>query len=1815
MRRLPFLIALILVSAASALAQSPLLPERRPIMSRDVDFFGADLQPLFDTTLQACRQACLSNPRCRAFTFNTRSSACFPKAGVQRVDPYAGAFSARIVETDPSLQIQASRIRETLHFLSDEDFRAAYVQADTLSSRYPTDERSERTLRASVLAARQSNDLVQGIEATGAALAATDAPDLWIELARLHLQQAQVSRERRRQFAQQALSSAINATLRDGGPAMQASALSVMSAALESLGRGRATIPALRLSRTLRPREETRIALDRALKLYGFRVTSTRVDSDASAPRFCMIFSEALAKDKVDYAPFVQTGVNGLAVEADGRQLCVGGVRHGERYRVTLRSGLPAASGETLRDPVQITQYVRDRSPALRFPGRAYVLPDAVEAAIPIVTINLDRVDLSLYRVSDRNLVRSLQGNLPGRSLGDFAERRFAADIATRIWEGTAEVERELNQDVTTRLPLGDVAADLAPGVYVLQAREPDKKGYAAATATQWFVVSDLGLAAMQGDDGLHVVVRSLATAAAREGIDVALISEANAVLGRVKTDERGYARFDAGLVLGSGNDRPALVTVRDGDEDMAFLSLRGPAFDLSDRGVEGRASAGPVDVFLTTDRGAYRAGETVHATALIRDGRARALPDLPLTAVLVRPDGVEYGRRVSPRGKTGGHVFDLALGASVPRGTWRLNVFVDPDAPAVATAPFLVEDFLPERIDAALQPPKDPLRLSDRPRLTVKTRYLYGAPGRDLFVEGQVTLRASSTLDAYPGYRFGREDEQVSPRTAGFGGIRTGADGQAAFPVELPAMDDPARPYRATITARIREANGRPIERRLQVNVSPGAPVLGIRPLSGDSVPEGGEAGFDIIALDADLNRQKARVRVRVNRIETRYQWYRLHGNWNWEPITIRERILSREDVISRDAPLRLNVPTRWGRYEVVVERLDGPYAVSAVRFTSGWHAPADASVTPDTLEAALDKLVYTSGETARFRIVPRSAGIAVVSVLSDRLIDLRMVEVTEGENVIDLPVTDDWGTGVYVAASVLRPGRGGGRQGPNRALGLAYAAMEPGERALKARLEVPAELRPRAPATVKLIVDDAEPGQTHATIAAVDVGILNLTGFASPDPSAHYFGQRRLGIELRDLYGQLIDGTNGAMGRIRSGGDADMQLRRQAPPPVARPVALFEGPVTLDADGTADVTFDLPAFDGTIRFMAVVWGDKGIGQARAEALVRDPIVVTASVPRFLQPGDTTRLRLDVAHAAGPPGDVKIRVEGDGMLTGDAFETPLTATLAARERRTFLLPLRAESEGRAELRIVTSTPGGGPELVKEVAIPIERLDPEISRSAQFALAAGGTFKLDRSVFSGFRPGSGSAILSAGPLARFDAPGLLAALGRFSYGCTEQIVSQTLPLLYYGEMAQRLELSERGDVAMRINQSIDAVLSNQSSNGSFGLWRAGSGDAWLNAYVTDFLGRARAEGFAVPDPAFRMALDQLRNAVNFAPDFEDGGEGLAYALFVLAREGLAAIGDLRYYADVKADAFSTPLALAQLGAALSAYGDPARADALFAKAVRKATLERVPSSQQARRVDYGTALRDAAGILALATEAGRKTFDSSLLSDWIVATPDARRSTQEAAWTLLAANALHGKGRASFPTVNGRRQEEPFLQILAADAEAPRLLRNEDATDASMTLTVFGVPDEPVRAGGKGYAIERSYFTMEGRPVDPGEIAQGTRLVVLLTVTPFERREARLMIDDPLPAGFEIDNPNLLRSGEIAPLEWIGETATAENAEFRQERFLAAVDWREAHPFRLAYIVRAVSVGDYHHAAAAVEDMYRPTFRAHTDAGRVVILP
>ncbi len=595
------------------------------------------------------------------------------------------------------------------------------------------------------------------------------------------------------------------------------------------------------------------------------------------------------------------------------------------------------------------------------------------------------------------------------------------------------------------------------------------------------------------------------------------------------------------------------------------------------------------------------------------------------------------------------------------------------------------------------------------------------------------------------------------------------------------------------------------------------------------------------------------------------------------------------------------------------------------------------------------------------------------------------------------------------------------------------------------------------------------------------------------------------------------------------------------------------------------------------------------------------------------MAPGDESRVLVELALAEGPAGEADVTVESEGGLSIPQEAAHQAVMLEDGRIARISLPVTAVEIGDPQLRIRTLTPDGR-ELLKTITLPVRMNDPETVRRNTLTLEPGGRLVVDSGTFAGFETGTASTTLGVGPVALFDVPGLLVALDRYPYGCTEQLTSVAMPLLYLGDVAQAMGLTAGKDADERISKAISGVLQNQSSSGSFGLWRPDSGDLWLDAYVTDFLSRAKAQGHAVPEGALRAALDTLRSQLSYAPDFQNGGEAIAYALMVLAREGMASIGDLRYYADTKAGDLATPMAKAQLGAALAFYGEQRRADAMFRLAAAQARGQ--DADDLGWRADYGSHLRDAAALLALAAEAHSDAVDAGRLAAAIARRADAPTSTQEKAWLLMATQAMMGSAAESV-TIDGAPATGPLVRMIDDQAldDARVVIENTGPAPLPAVLTTRGVPVEPASAGGNGYKIARAYYTLDGAPADPATVAQNDRLAVLLTVTSESDRQARLVVDDPLPAGFEIDNPALLRSGSVAALDWLDTVAEVSTAEFRTDRFIAALDHQGAGDFRLAYIVRAVSPGRFHHPAAIVEDMYRPEFRGWTDTGRVEVVP
>ena len=321
-------------------------------------------------------------------------------------------------------------------------------------------------------------------------------------------------------------------------------------------------------------------------------------------------------------------------------------------------------------------------------------------------------------------------------------------------------------------------------------------------------------------------------------------------------------------------------------------------------------------------------------------------------------------------------------------------------------------------------------------------------------------------------------------------------------------------------------------------------------------------------------------------------------------------------------------------------------------------------------------------------------------------------------------------------------------------------------------------------------------------------------------------------------------------------------------------------------------------------------------------------------------------------------PGDYTINVKTTGPVKVTGNPTT-TVKLAAKQRTSMSLAIDAGGAGTANLDVDIKGPNGLA-LARHYALDVKAATQILARRSIRTLAKGESLTLTSDMFSDLVSGTGSVSLSVSLSTALDAATILKALDRYPHGCSEQITSRAMPLLYVNDLAAGAHLAMDTAVDQRIRDAIERLLARQGSNGSFGLWSAGGDDAWLDAYVTDFLTRAREKGFAVPDVLFKSALDRIRNSVVNANEPEkDGGRDLAYGLYVLARNGAAPIGDLRYLADTKLSNLATPIAKSQLAAALALVGDKARAERVYGAALDALAPKPVI---EFGRVDYGSAL-------------------------------------------------------------------------------------------------------------------------------------------------------------------------------------------------------------------------------------------------------------
>ncbi|MEI7447903.1 MAG: alpha-2-macroglobulin family protein, partial [Burkholderiales bacterium] len=547
----------------------------------------------------------------------------------------------------------------------------------------------------------------------------------------------------------------------------------------------------------------------------------------------------------------------------------------------------------------------------------------------------------------------------------------------------------------------------------------------------------------------------------------------------------------------------------------------------------------------------------------------------------------------------------------------------------------------------------------------------------------------------------------------------------------------------------------------------------------------------FELVRVDERGAFQPAQdLRMRLVREDRRWYWRYDEGRgWNGGYIVEEELVEAR--TLSLPARQKLALTVGWGRYRL--EILD-PQTGRALRyrFYAGWGAQDadDVGNRPDRVQLKLEGAPYAAGAVAKLNVVPPHDGEALVTVEADRVLWTRRVPVKASGTTLEIPVDAAWNRhDLYVAVVAFRPGSQGDRVTPARALGLVHLPLARDARRLKVSIDAPAKTTPEQRVPVKLKLADAggrPPGGGSAmvTLSAVDVGILNITRYASPDPAGFFFGKGRYEADLLDLYGRLIEKMDGGVARQKFGGDAAMRDSQSLPRRV-RLVDLFSGPVAVDANGEATVPLNLPDFNGTLRLMAVAATADGYASADREMTVAAPLVAELAMPRFVSPGDAATVAMDLTNLSGAAQSVTVKLEADPALKLSGG--PTGPVRLADGQRTVLRWTAEPTQADALAALKITATAGALKVVREAALQVQPpvAAPRVVRRVR--IAPGDTLKLDPTLADGLWPGSTTVGLALSSSIPIDVRGALRGLLGYPYGCLEQTTSRAYPLVFLDE--------------------------------------------------------------------------------------------------------------------------------------------------------------------------------------------------------------------------------------------------------------------------------------------------------------------------------------------------------------------------------------------------------------------------------------------
>jgi uncharacterized protein YfaS (alpha-2-macroglobulin family) len=1338
-------------------------------------------------------------------------------------------------------------------------------------------------------------------------------------------------------------------------------------------------------------------------------------------------------------------------------------------------------------------------------------------------------------------------------------------------------------------------------------------------------LASDLGLIAKAGNDGsLLMAVSDLGTTNPISGVKLDVLDLQGKSMVSVVTDGQGLATTPP------TKHKPFLLVASKGAQRGYLKMDDGTSLSISEFDATGETIERGLKGFIYAERGVWRPGDSLFITFVLQDALHRLPKDHPVVLELTDVRGRLDQKHVRTTGVQGMYSFRIATRPDAPTGIWSAKVMVGGTA---FQKNLRIETVKPNRLKVLLDLDEERLTAADTRPIKLRSLWLHGAPAKDL--KTRVTMTATKGSAKFKGLdRFVFDDlrSQVPDEEQVLFDGRLNAMGEAGFPARLELGKNAPAMVNANIVTRVFEAGGDASMDRITVPYYPYASYVGIkapevRSAWGNLVTDT-TYRFDVASVDAEGRALPGRALTA--------QVYRMDWNWWWDgSMTGPSNYISSPSVqLRQEMPLTTDAKGRttfmfrmdrpeWGRFVVRISDAASGHAAAVQVYVDwpGWEgrsrreAPEQAAM----LRFNSNKERYNVGDEATLTIPSAGQGRALVSLeTGSRVLEAVWVDLKDKETKFTFPVTADMVPNVYAHVAVIQPHALTLNDLPIRLYGVIPLQVEDPTTRLTPVVQAPKEIRTDVPFALE--VSEKYGKRMSYTLAIVDEGLLDLTRFKTPDPWKHFHAREALGVRTWDVYDQVIGSFGRQIQRLLALGGSDETNPADADRANRfKPVVRHIGPFTLEPGRKAKHSFTIGNYVGSVRVMVVATNDHhAYGNAEKAIPVRKPLMVLASMPRVLSPGELVDLPVTVFAMDAKVKEVEVSLEPNALLVP---EGPAKKTIrfngTGDKVVTFKVRVK-DAVGVARMK-VTAT-GAGESASERIELDVRQPNLPITDVQEGILEPGAGWQ--GTVDPIGVNGTNSSYLEVSSIPPVDLGRRLQDLVGYPHGCLEQTTSKAFPQLF---IASVMEVPERFANEMRANveAAIRKISTFQRSDGAFNYWSGGDHyDTWTSIYAGHFLVEAGKQGYAVPPTMRANWLGHQRKVAREWNGTVADGWVLsntqlvqAYRLYVLALAGNQEVGAMNRLREQNNLGITARWMLA------ATYAQIGRTD------VSRSLIKELPLSVPAYTEQgntYGSDLRDAAIVADALVTMGELAKAAGVVQRiGVQLSSDNWYSTQSTAFGLMAVARLAQRselGKGMSYSVQHAGKTTPYTSSKAIahkelekpDRASTIAVSNTGKNLLYVRLVRRGTPvagDERPLSNSLVMSVE--YQLMDGSTVDPKRIEQGTdfRAVVRVTHPGVARNYQQLALTQVFPSGWEIRNMRL--EGSDAAMR----TDPYTYRDQRDDRVMTYFDLRQGRTHTYTVLLNASYTGRYYLAGAHVEAMYDHTVNARSAGTWVEVVP